>query len=141
MKLKRSFLRWYLVLALAFGILGLLDSLLTFFDVVNNVYVAVVVLLSAAFFLYNIVVIPVFHAHRVERIAYVLPIYHICTFLLFFGFGFLTKALNILVDWLWMVVVGAGLLSAVFEVGFALYLMKKLDVFQGQANSPSSQAA
>lgn len=141
MKPKRGFLRWYLVLAVGFGILGLLDSLLTFFDVVNNIYVGVVVLLSAAFFLYNLVVIPVFHAHHIERIAYVLPIYHIITFLLFFGFGFLTKAMNLLVSWLWIVIVGAGLLSALFEIGFALYLIRRLDVFHVQASSPSSQAA
>ena len=139
MKPKRGFLRWYLFLTLAFGMLGLLDSLATFFDVVNNVYVYVVVILSIFFFLYNILVIPIFHAHHVERIAYVLPIYHLFSFLLFFGFGLLTTSARLLFDWLWMVVVGAGFLSAIFEIVFSAYLMKKLDLFH--LTSSESQVA
>ena len=89
MKKKRGLLKTYLLLALAFGLFGLLDALLTFFDVVTNVYVYLAFVLPFLFFVFSIVVIPIFHHHRLERIVYVLPIYHIISYVIFFAFAFI----------------------------------------------------
>lgn len=130
MKQKRGFIRFYLLLALAFGFLGLVDTSLTFFDVTNNIYAHLVMLISILFFFFNVFSIPIFYLKRVERIAFIFPIYHIIVFLLFFGFGFLMTYKALFFEWMWIVLIALGFVSALFEVIFSIYLMGRLKVFE-----------
>ena len=130
MKPKKGFLKYYLFIALGFGLLGLTDTLLTFFDVVNNVYTVMVMNLNVLFFFFNIAAIAIFHHHRVGRIAFILPIYHIATFVVFFGVGLSLAYMGVILQGLWMVLLGISLVSSLFEILLAFYLMAHLQVLK-----------
>jgi len=121
---KRGFLKVYLFIALAFGILGLIDSILATIKISSDIYSTILVPLTFLFFLFNIVVIPVFHQHRIERIAYVLPIYHLASYILFFGLGLWLGIAELLTSF-WIILIIIGSLTSLFEIGFSSYLLKK----------------
>ncbi len=128
MKKKRGLLKTYLLLALAFGLFGLLDALLTFFDVVTNVYVYLAFVLPFLFFVFSIVVIPIFHHHRLERIVYVLPIYHIISYGIFFAFAFILSFFWLVYGWIWVAMLLIGFITSILEIGFSYYLLKRFDL-------------
>ena len=120
---KKRFLQIYLVLVIIFGLLGLVDNLLGVEGTAPKVYSYLMLLLTLLFFLFNILAIAIFHHDRVQRLAYVLPIYHIITFVLFTGMS------TVLVKWiseLWMGLIGLGFLTSLFEILFGFYVLAKV---------------
>ena len=128
MKKKRGFLKTYLLLALIFGLYGLLDSLLIFFDVVTNIYVYIAFTLPLLFFVFSVLAIPIFHYQRLERIVYVLPIYHIISYGVFFAFAFILSFFWLVHGWIWILMIILGFLTSIFEIWFSYYLLQKFDL-------------
>ena len=129
MKKKKGFLKTYLLLALIFGLYGLLDSVLTFFNVLNNIYVYLAFILPFLFFVFSIIAIPIFHHQRLERIVYVLPIYHILSYLIFFAFAFILSFFWLVHGWIWILIIILGFLTSIFEIWFSYYLLKRFELF------------
>jgi len=125
MEKKRGFLRVYLILALVMGILGLLDAILTLAKVNITYYGEIIALIAFIFFWFNFTALIFFIYQRLEKITWVLPIYHIAIYILFtiiavilFVRG-LTESINL------SLMAGAGILAAAFEIGFSLHLLMK----------------
>jgi hypothetical protein len=127
MQEKRGFLKIYLYIALLFGIISLVDNFLVIFEVNNNVYVMLLMFITHAFFFFNIVTIPLFHYFRVKKIAYILPLYHLLTYILFFSVGFLLTIVGIILSGTWIILVGISILSSIFEIAVAIYLLRKFE--------------
>ncbi|MBU1111971.1 MAG: hypothetical protein ABIG93_02730 [archaeon] len=125
MEKKRGFLRVYLIVALMMGILGLLDSILTLAKLNLAYYGETLALIAFLFFWFNLTTLIFFIYQRLEKITYVLPVYHMAIYILFtiiavilFIRG-LTENLNL------SIMVGAGILAAIFEIGFSVHLLMK----------------
>jgi hypothetical protein len=129
MQEKRGFLKVYLYIALLFGIISLIDNFLVIFDVINNIYVMLLMFITHVFFFFNIITIPLFHYFRVNKIAYILPLYHMLTYILFFSVGFLLTMSGIILSGTWLILVIISILSSIFEIGIAIYLLKKFEFF------------
>ncbi len=138
MKHNKTFLHVYLMIALVFGFISFADntftflsntfnSTFTFLSFNNEIYTMVLVGLSFLFFFFNLTSIVVFKYQRVERIAYVLPIYHILNNLLFLGVGLILNILNTISDAVWTGVIIAGIICSLFEIGFSSYLLKRFN--------------
>ncbi|MFH1276050.1 MAG: hypothetical protein ABIH82_02985 [Candidatus Woesearchaeota archaeon] len=126
---KKRFLRIYLILIIALGILSIVDYLLTTFTVTTNIYFVTISFLFLLFFLFNILVIPILTYQRQKKITYVLPIYHIIKYISLFLLGAVIKFLQITWSNLWIIIISLGIGLALLEIIFALYLMKKLGLF------------
>lgn len=127
MKQKRWFLGLYLIIAVIFGFFGLVDNILAYFAIAPNYalyYSAAIAVFSFVFFFFNIFSIAVFRHHNVEKIAYVLPAYYLICYVMFFIISF-TLA-EITVNWVTNTLMGASALTSLFEMGFGLYLLKRL---------------
>ena len=129
MKPRRWFLRIYLILALIFGLLGLSDSILSLLEVSSAIYSLIMVLVPFLFFFFNIIAIPTFHHHRAEKIAFVLPIYHIVTYILFIGLAFVLFSMDNIHKLVETGIITIGLLTSAFEIGFSIYLLKRFGLF------------
>lgn len=121
---KNRFLHFYLVTALLFGTLGLFDSLFTLTATPPAVYVTTLSLLLAAFFLLNLAAFFTFWHQQLEKVALVLPIYHILSFLLFVVLSlFLIR--DSLPESAWINFPVAGILLSLFEMAFSAYLLHR----------------
>ncbi|MEW5896242.1 MAG: hypothetical protein AB1668_00990 [Nanoarchaeota archaeon] len=130
MKQKRWFLSLYLVVAVVFGVLGLIESILAYFTTAPQIipnyayyYSLAMAVFSFLFFFFNIFSIAVFRHHGVVRIAYVLPAYYLICYVLFFILGFAFAGIT--VGWVTNALIAASTLTSLFEIGFGLYLMKR----------------
>ena len=134
-----KFLQVYLYLALAFGLLGLLDSIFTVSNFMPPLYVMSILAVSVLFFIFNIITIPLFMHQRVPRLAFVLPIYHVVSFMLFFGLGVALFVFNMAGKpmWVWAMI-SVGIMASLFEIIFSLYLLRKLG-FRKAVLLPSGQ--
>ncbi|MEK6968993.1 MAG: hypothetical protein AABW48_01045 [Nanoarchaeota archaeon] len=138
MKQKKKFLQVYLITALIFGFISLADnafiflsntfnSTFAFLDSTNRIYTLVLAILSFLFFFFNLTSLVVFKHQRVEKIAYVLPLYHLLNNVLFVGIGLILNILNTVSNAVWMGVIIAGIICSLFEIGFSSYLLKRFN--------------
>ncbi len=130
MKPRKWFLRIYLVVALIYGFLGLSDNLSTIFNVGNNIYTQFLILVSFCFFFFNLIALAFFHYHRVEKLAYILPIYHLATYLLFLILGFILISIDQVPLWSWTALVVLGNITSLFEIFFSIFLLRRIDFTQ-----------
>lgn len=126
MRQRYWFLKFYLIVALIFGFLSLSDNLLTTLKIDLNIYNLTLLIMGFFFFFFNIAAIPLFHHHHVERIAYVLPIYHIVTYLIFLGLGLYLALLENVDGWIWTSLLVIGFITSIFEMVFSAYLLKRM---------------
>lgn len=136
MKQKRWFLGLYLIIAVIFGFLGLVDSVLTYFAIAPNYalyYSMAIAVFSFVFFFFNIFSLTVFRHHGVEKIAYVLPAYYLICYVLFFILSFALA--EITVGWVTNALIAANSLTSLFEICFGLYLIKKIG-YKKESGSP-----
>ncbi|MBI2146248.1 hypothetical protein HYU22_02830 [Candidatus Woesearchaeota archaeon] len=134
-----TFLRVYLYLTLIFGIIGLVDNIFTFLNFMPPMYVLSILGITVLFFIFNITTIPLFMHQRVPRIAFVLPVYHVLSFLVFFGIGVALFVFELAGEkiWVWGLI-GLGFLASLFEIIFSLYLLRKFSFTKAVA-LPSGQ--
>lgn len=125
MKRKRNFLLVYLSLALLLGFVGIVSDLIGLLGKVSNIHFYIMGNLVLLFFLFNVVAIPVFHHLKLERIVYVLPIYYLVSYVLFFILGLVLTITEAMIGIFTII----SILTSVFEIGFSIYLIKKLEVF------------
>ena len=82
--------------------------------------------LSFVYFFFNIGSIAVFRYHRVERIAYVLPIYHLIAILFFISIGLILMSLGTVSEWVLGSLRVMGISTSLFEIVFSLYLLNRI---------------
>ena len=142
MRPRYWFLKFYLIVALILGVLSLSDSIFSALDININVYNLTLLIIGFFFFFFNIIAIPLFHHHHVKKIAYVLPIYHIITYLLFLGLGFYLAALQNVDSLIWNSLTITGFITSIFEIVFSLYLLRKFfsvsEIHEEENYHPSS---
>jgi len=128
MERKRGFLKVYLFIALILGIIGFIDTLLNIFDFKVDIYLFIISMISLLFFFFNIIAIPIFHRYQEEKIAYVLPLYHLISYLVFLILGIVLISLGLAAaSWLGIVTIIIGFLTSFFEIGFSAYLLKRFE--------------
>ncbi len=127
MRPRLGFLHFYLYCTIIIGLLGLTDALLTFLKITPSLYVKIVTLILFLFFFFNILSIALFRRQNLERIVYVLPIYHIASYVLFLSLGLYLTFTAIIPQWLSFVLIGLQVVSSLFEFSFSIYLLKKFD--------------
>lgn len=126
MEQKRGFLKVYLILAIILAVVSIIDGILTWLKFENRIYGFILLAVAGLFFLFNIVAIPIFHHQRLKKIAYVLPIYYIVSYIIFFGVGVYLFFRPYQPFWLNPVVMVINYLMALFEIVFSVYLWRKL---------------
>ena len=124
---RLGFLHFYLYCTLIISLLGLTDALLTFWKITPLLYVRIVTLVLFLFVFFNILSIALFRRQNLERIVFVLPIYHIASYVLFLSLGLYLAFKTIIPLWLSFVLIGLQVVSSLFESGFSIYLLKKFD--------------
>ncbi len=127
MRPRLGFLHFYLYCTLIIGLLGLTDALLTFLKITPLLYVRIVTLVLFLFVFFNILSIALFRRQNLEIIVYVLPIYHIASYVLFLSLGLYLAFTAIIPLWLSFVLIGLQVVSSLFELGFSIYLLQKFD--------------
>jgi len=126
---KEVFLKVYLIIALVIGIIGLTDGLLSFLNLNLIIYAFILSLISLIFFIFNIFALFHFIHERLEKITFVLPIYHIITYICFFSLGITLSIMNLFSNWVVILLKIIVILTASFEILFSLYLLKKFKFF------------
>ena len=124
---RLGFLRIYLFSVLFIGLIGLADAGLTFFRISSPLYVRIVTFLLFLFFFFNIFSIAIFRKYPLPRIVFVLPIYHISSYILFLSLGLFLTIKNVIPPCLSYALIGMQVVSALFEMSFSIYLLTKFD--------------
>jgi hypothetical protein len=124
MEKKKSFLQIYLWITLFFGFLGLLDNTLNFFNL-NHIFSTFVVIVAFSFFIFNIVALIIFFRSPLKKIYFVLPIYHLLTYIFFVGLGIYLLVSNLTLGWITLTLIITGIITSIFEIVFSIYLLKK----------------
>ena len=122
---KFKFLRIYLIVTLAFGVIGLSDSILSLFDISSVVYGILIGLLAFLFFFFNIFALVHLMQDKLEKITWILPIYHLLTAVVLTIIGSMLVLVGLLNSG---VILFFGILSSItsiFEISFSFYLLKR----------------
>jgi len=122
-----GFLKTYLVVSLIFGMVDLADNILTFLKFNDSWYAVAISIFFFLFFFFNILSLIIFRYHRVPRIAYVLPFYYLVSYVLFILIALSLTLLTVLPPWLVPATVVLGVITSLFEMGFSIYLLQKID--------------
>ncbi len=131
MRPRTGFLKTYLYIAIFFGIIGLTDTILSvLLSFTSPVYTYLISAAVFLFFFFNLAAIIIFKYSQAERIAYVLPAYHLASYLFFFLVGLALLAVGQTPEWLRLLLIALGLIASLFEIGFSFYLLKKLDFYE-----------
>lgn|SRR3989338_6026441 len=125
MGVKLGFLRFYLVSVLIIALLGLTDAALTYFRISSLLYTRLVPLVLFIFFFFNIFCITLFRHQRLEKIVYVLPFYHLASYIIFLSIGLYFTITQIVPPWLSLVLISIQFFSSLFELVFSLYLLMR----------------
>ena len=129
MKKKRGYLKSYLFLAAIIGLLGIIDGTLTLLKIDLGIVSLFLAIIFFLFLFVNIISIAFFHHNRVERIAYLFPIYYVIKFLSFFAIGTIITLEGATATTLLTISIVA-LSLAVLEIVFVFYLMVHLKMFK-----------
>ncbi|MEK6863076.1 MAG: hypothetical protein AABW53_00040 [Nanoarchaeota archaeon] len=131
MRPRTGFLKTYLYIAIFFGIIGLTDTILSvLLSFTSPIYAYIIGAAAFLFFFFNLAAIAAFKYSRAERIAYILPVYHLVSYLAFFMVGLVLIAVGQTPEWLQLILTIWGIIASVFEIGFSFYLLKKLDFYE-----------
>ena len=120
---KRGFAKTYFIIALIFGLLGLVDILLSFLHKEPVWYASTISILLFFFFFFNILAIALFHHHHMENIAFVLPVYHLVSYVIFLGIGLWLSTQETLLSWIDPTLLTVGVITSSFEILFSFYLL------------------
>ncbi|MDP3640031.1 MAG: hypothetical protein Q8R53_02395 [Nanoarchaeota archaeon] len=125
---KKRFLKFYLFIALLFGCLGVVDGVLPFLLIPPLAYLNTLAVISLLFFLLNIMAFFTFWHQQQRKITYVLPVYHVFSFILFIVlsslFSYNTLPANLLAFFPTI-----GIVLSVFEIFFSGYLLRRFELF------------
>ena len=124
---REKFVATYLVLALVFGILGLVDGVVNLVGVEVAIYSIVIGILSGLFFFFNLFAWVHLKHEKAEGITLVLPIYHVISYLLFFGLGIALGLMGLFFAGVFTFFVIVGVITSVFELGFSFYLLRRFE--------------
>ncbi|MDP3698931.1 MAG: hypothetical protein Q8R47_05060 [Nanoarchaeota archaeon] len=119
------FLRTYLYAVMSIALLGLTDAVLHFLKITPILYVKIVPLVLFLFFFFNIFSIAIFRRRQVRKIVYVLPFYHLLSYILFLSLGLYLTVTGFNPSWLGFALIGIQAASSLFELGFSMYLLMK----------------
>jgi len=132
MGIKLGFFRTYLYSVIIIGLIGLADAVLTFLRIHLPLYARLVSLLLFLFFFFNIFSMAVFRKTGLPRVAYILPLYYVISYVLFLSLGIYLAITAIIPSWLSLTLIGIQLASSLFEIVFSLYLLTKFSSDQAQ---------
>ena len=128
MPTKKRFLKFYLIAALLFGFLGVVDGILPFLLAPPVAYWNGLAILTVLFFLLNLTAFFTFWHQQQRKITYVLPVYHLLGFIIFFILSTLlsynTLSANLLAFF-----PAIGIVLSVFEIFFSGYLLRRFELF------------
>jgi hypothetical protein len=124
-----KFLGVYLIIAFAFGIIGLADGLLSLIGFSSIVYASIIIPLAILFFFFNIFTLVHFIQGKLAKITWVLPIYHLATYVLFFIIGLTLSIQGSLFDWVVILLGITAILTSIFEIAFSFYLFRRFKFF------------
>lgn len=118
-------LRTYLIIVILMASISLFDAVFSYLYELPTLYASIINVVFVLFFFYNITRIFVFLMQRLDHITLVLPFYHLIMFILFSTLGvyFFNQGLITGEPILAMVII--SVLSSLFEMGFAYYLLKR----------------
>lgn len=122
---RRQFYQIYLIIALGFGGIGLLDSFLQFCVSCKGAYQTEISLISFMFVLINIIAIPYFWYNKMESFAYLLPVYHLSVYSLLTIFGIFLAMKSLVEGSTITGFIIAGMLASLFEITLTVFLMRK----------------
>ena len=125
---KRGFLKLYLITTLVIALLALINDALFLMGVSVTVSTFSFSIFYFLFFFLSIIAIPLFHHFNIERIAYILPVYFIISYLIFSGVGGYLSAKNLTEGNILLILGVVSIISSLFEGFFSVYLIKKLDI-------------
>ncbi len=125
MKDKRALVRWYVLAALLFGILGFIDTIIAYFSTGAISYFYIASLLFLFFFLANIFFLFYFIHNRLAKIFYVLPAYHIAAYIILSVAGAIVIFKEFSHPSISITFSLIALITSIFEIFFSLYLLKK----------------
>ncbi len=120
--MKYKFLRVYLFVALWFSVIGVIDSLLNFLLETTTGYQVITGLVTIAFFVYSIIMIPTFIYQKLEGFSLVLPSYHILSFIILTGLGLFFAVSQRPGFTLFL---SLGLALSILEIVFTAYLLRR----------------
>ena len=120
---KRGFAKTYFIITILFGLLGLIDILLSFLGKEPVWYASTISILLFFFFFFNILAIAFFHHHHMEDIAFVLPVYHLVSYVLFVGIGLWLVTRETLPLWVDPTLTAVGVITSAFEILFSFYVL------------------
>jgi len=123
---KKGFAKLYLMVALCFALLGLLDIIFTLVKLEAVIFKSALGILAVVFFFFNITALPLLHHFKAERIYYLLPIYYLISYTLMTITGIIIGWFNLALNSLWVILIVVGALSSLFELIFSIYLLKKI---------------
>ena len=126
---KHKFLRIYLIITLAFGVIGISDSLLSLMKTSSTSYTLIVGFLAILFFFFNIFALVHIMQEKLEKITWVLPLYHLLTAVLITTLGVFLSLKGLLTANVIFSLGIIGILTSGFEVLFSLYLLKRFELF------------
>lgn len=124
---QRWFLKGYIFTALGFGVLGLLDSILTYGEIKLPVFSQALMVIAFLFFFFNIAAIVFFKFHEVDRIAFLLPMYHLFTYLALLWVSFGITYFKDIPNDVWLSILIISTAFSVFEIIFCVYLLRRFE--------------
>jgi len=119
------FIRIYLIFALIWGSLGVIDSILNLINLNSKYYIIPLSLLGLLFFGFNLFSVYRLRQEDNEPLIWVLPLYYIISYVLFFILGLVLIWANWYTSILVMVITIISLLFSSGEIIFSLYLLKR----------------
>lgn len=122
---KEHFLRTYLIIVLAFGVIGISDSLLSLFNTSSIIYGVIVGILAFLFFFFNLFALVHLIQEKLEKITWILPVYHLLSAIIFTILGVLLSLKGLLTNNLIFSLGIMGILTSSFEILFSLFLLKR----------------
>lgn len=113
-------------LALVFGVIGLADGLVSLLNLsLMEYYGWVISVIAFLFFFFNIFALVYFKQERLEKITWVLPIYHIASYILFFGLGIFLGLAGLFLGGVVGILGVIGVVTSVLEIIFCVYLLRR----------------
>ena len=125
MKKSLQSLKTYIYVVFLIAIISLIDAILSLTIELNYVYSLIIQIITLIFFIYNIKIIFKFFSYRLEHITLFLPFYYFITFILFSSLGIYFISKGLVTEYLILTMASISIISALFEIVFARYLLKK----------------
>ena len=122
---RKKFLFTYLSIVLIFAIISIIHDTLLVVDTANPIIGTIVSVLALLFFLFNVIVIALFHYHDVKKVFFIMPIYVILSQTILFAGGmvlFLSSSFSLFLSKLVVI----SLVMSYIELLFGVYLFRKV---------------